>query len=108
MCLVHKSCEERLRELGFFSPEKRRVGGDFITLYNHVKGDYSKCVSLFSGVTSDRAQGNGLTLCQERFKLAIRKNLVMKKVIMHWNRLLREVVELPTQKALDVALRDMV
>ena len=69
-------------------------------------------VGLFSQAARERTRGRGLKLRQGRFRLAIRKNVFTERVIKHWKRLPREVVESPSlevfRRRVDVALRDAV
>ena len=93
--LEHLLYEERLRGLGQFSLEKRRLRGGLINAYKQLM-DESQVYGarLFSVVSSNRARGNGPKLKHRKLHMNMRKGFFTSAE--HWNLLPREAVESPS------------
>ena len=80
--LEHLSYRDRLRELGLFSLEKKRLQGDLIAAFQ--KGAYRKAgEGLFIGASSNRMKGNGFKLEEGGFRQDIRKKFFTVRVVRH-------------------------
>ena len=78
-----------------------------------LKGMYKQeREQMFIWVDSDRTIGNGFKLRWGRFRLDTRRKFFTRRVVTHWNRLPKEVVDAPSLEAfkarLDVALGSLV
>ena len=111
--MEHLSYEDRLRELGLFSLEKSGLQGDLLAAFQYLKGAYRKDgEGLFTRACSDRTRGNSFKLKEGRFRLDVRKKFFTMRVVRHWNRLPREVMDAPSLEVfkarLDGALSNLV
>ena len=103
--LEHLSYEERLRELGLFSLEKRRLQGNLIAALQYLKGAYKKAgKGHFRRTCSDRTSGNGFKLREGTFRLDLGRKFFTMRGVRHWKRLSREVMAAPSLEAFKARL----
>jgi len=105
--------EERLGDLGLVSLGKRRTRGDLSGAFQYLMGAFKKDGDKsFSRACCDRTRGDGFKPKEGRFRLDIRKKFFTLRVVKHWHRLPREVVDAPSLKTfqarLDGALSNLI
>ena len=94
--------------MGLFSLERKSLFRDQVAAFQYMKGAYGK-----AGKGLFRRSGSKVFKLEEgRFRLEIRKKFFTVRVVRHWNRLFRGVVNahsLESFKArLDVTLSNLV
>ena len=85
------------------SGEKKALGrpDSDILVSKHCKKEGDR---LFTGISCVKMMGNGLKLKEERFRLDIRKKFFTTRMMRHWHRLPRDVVDAPSLETLKVRL----
>ena len=96
-----------------FSLEKTKLRRHLLAAFQYLKGAYRKDgENLFSRACCSRTRSSGFKLREGRFRLDPSKKFFTARMVKHWHRLPREIVETPsleTFKAmLDVALRNLI
>jgi len=76
------SYEERLRVLGLFSLENRRLQETLIAPFQYSEGAYKKDGDKhFSRACCNRTRGNGFKLEDGRYRLAVRRKFFTMRVV---------------------------
>ena len=103
--------EDRLKEIGLWTLEKRRLMFDMIQVYkvlNNV-GNIELSVLKIGDNSSERintrSQSDSLNLVKKRSSLDIRKHFFTERVVEHWNRLPSEVKHAPTLRIFKNAIK---
>jgi len=91
------SYKDRMKELGLFSLEKQRLKGDLRASFQYLKRACRKDGDkLISRVFWHRTRGNDFKIKEGRLRLDIRKTFFTTRLVKHWHRLPREVMDTPS------------
>jgi len=84
--LRHLPYEDRLRELGLFSLEKRRLRGDLIAAFQCITGaNKQEGSQVLERVDNSRTRESGFKLKEGIFGLDIRGKFFTMRVVRFWN-----------------------
>ena len=99
--LKHLTYEERLKELGLTSLEKRRTRGDLIEVYKVMTAKENLDPDQFfkKADNAHNLRGHTLKLYTERSRLNTRKYFFTQRVVAEWNGLPQYVVDAPSINA---------
>jgi len=90
--LKHLSGKEKLREMGLFSLERRKLEIYLTVAFQYLSASYKwKGDQLFT--QSDWARENGFKQKEKRLILDVRNKCFTQKVVRHWQTLPREAVD---------------
>jgi len=79
--------------------------GDLTATFQCLKGAYGIAgEGLCTRACSDRTRDDDFKLKEVRFRLDIRKKFFTMRAVKHWNRLPREVVDVPSLETFRVRL----
>ena len=86
--LTHLLFEDRLRKLGLFSLEKKKLHGDLTTAFHFLKGPTGKPERGSSPGTAVLEKGvNGYRVQEGKFRLGVRRKFFTVRVVRPWKRL---------------------
>jgi len=95
--MEHLHYKDRLRELGLFSLEKRRLQQDLREAFQYLNGGCKKEGDrFFIRVCCVGTRGNDFKFKDGRFRSDIRNKSFTVRVVRHWLRMPRDVVEAPS------------
>jgi len=102
--------ETRLKRLGIYTLERRRLRGDLIETFKILTG--KERIDFFDFELADATswlRGHSLKLYKPRCRTTLRQNFFSIRVINEWNKLPQSVIEAPSVNAfknrLDILVR---